>query len=373
MAIQTLLPYDINERNAASRAAQDLATGLEGVLQNKLQKMQQRQMQMNQAKAFQAAGIPQQEADLLASADPKTQELILKNYLSGAEAAGLEQALGGLGGQQMAQQPVMQQAMGALQAQPQDAIMQTLMRGLGGQQQAQQQMMQQSPQQQQGSIEQQGTSLAQALQRPRLNPQHRLKIEEMKQRKELAERKLSQADQARVDKETLPTYHDINKSAKAAKDSNIRLGRMEELINRGNLSDTAYYNGIKALSKVPVFGGFAESILETFQSPDTQEFEKLSTDFIKDAKQFFGNRITEQEVTMFLKTVPNLSQTNAGKRRVIRNMRIFNEASEVRKNAMDRVIKANGGKRPANLESLIEEEASRNLDALAAEFRKPTP
>lgn len=183
------------------------------------------------------------------------------------------------------------------------------------------------------------------------------------------ERKISATEQKEVDKETLPTYHEVNKAAKAGKDSNIRLGRMEELINRGKLTGTGFYNGIKALGKLPGIGGFIESIAESFLSPDTQEFEKLSTDFIKDAKQFFGNRITQQEVLMFLKTVPNLSQTNPGKKRVIRNMRIFNEATELRKKAMDKLIQDNNGKRPANLEALIEETVSPQLDALAEQFK----
>jgi hypothetical protein len=197
-----------------------------------------------------------------------------------------------------------------------------------------------------------------------------LRREAREERKEaLEEKKLSATEQRAVDKETLPTYKEVNDKAKASKDSNIRLGRMEELINKGNLSSAAFYNGIKALGKIPGIGGYIESIAESFLSPDTQEFEKLSTDFIKDAKQFFGNRITQQEVNLFLKTVPNLSQTGAGKRRVIRNMRIFNEAAGLRKKTMDEIIKENGGKRPANLESLIEERSAPQLDALAAEFK----
>ena len=371
MAIQTLLPYDLNERNAASNAAQSLATGLEGLLKGKVEKMQQRQMQANQAKAYAAAGIPQQEAELLAASDPQTQQLILKNYLAGAESAGLEQALGGLGGQQQMQpqmQPQLQQALGGLQGQPQDMIIQNLMKGLGAQQQASQPMVQQPQQQQQGSIEQQGTSLAQALTRPRLNPQHRLKIEEMKQRKELAERKLNQADQARVDKETLPTFKDINEKAKAAKDSDQRLNRIERLLDKGRVQDNIFIRSLGGLKSNKYIGGIADAIGTLISNKDTQEFEKLSTDFVKDAKQFFGSRITEAEVQLFLKTVPSLSQTNEGKRRVIRNMRIFNEAAELKQKAMNQIIKENGGTRPANLESLIDDRIGGQLDALKNQF-----
>jgi chemotaxis protein histidine kinase CheA len=202
------------------------------------------------------------------------------------------------------------------------------------------------------------------------NKEKELRREAREERKEaLEERKLSAVEQRYVDKETLPVYKEINDKAKASKDSNIRLGRMEHLINRGQLSNTAFYNGVKALGKIPGIGGYIESIAESFLSPDTQEFEKLSTDFIKDAKQFFGNRITQQEVAMFLKTVPNLSQTNAGKHRVIRNMRIFNEAAGLRKKIMDEIIRDNNGKRPADLESLIEERAEPQLNALAEQFK----
>lgn len=197
-----------------------------------------------------------------------------------------------------------------------------------------------------------------------------LRREAREERKEnLEERKLSAVEQRAVDKETLPVYKEINDKAKASKDSDIRLGRMEHLINRGQISNTTFYNGIKALGKIPGIGGYIESIAESFLSPDTQEFEKLSTDFIKDAKQFFGNRITQQEVAMFLKTVPNLSQTNAGKHRVIRNMRIFNEAAGLRKKIMDEIIRDNNGKRPADLESLIEQRAEPQLNALAQQFK----
>lgn len=375
MAIQTVLPYDINQRNDARRAASSISQTLEGLVSNHLQKMQSQKQQANQARAYIAAGIPQEQAGFLSSADPQTQQLILKNYLQAAQGSGLDQALAELGGQQspnMQPQSIMQNTMGALQSQPQDMVMRNLMQGLG-----QQQLQQEFPQQMNQQVQQQKpeltqlneNNLANVLQRPRLSPQHKLKIEEMKQRKEFHKEKLNAAQQKDVDKETLPTYHEVNKSAKAAKDSNIRLGRMEELINRGKLTDTAFYNGIKALGKLPGIGGFIESIAESFLSPDTQEFEKLSTDFIKDAKQFFGNRITQQEVMLFLKTVPNLSQTNPGKKRVVRNMRIFNEASELRKKSMDKLIKANGGKRPNNLEALIEQEVSPQLDALAEQFK----
>lgn len=375
MAIQTLLPYDINDRAQASRAAQDLATGLEGLMQNRVQKMQQRQMQTNQAKAFSALGIPQEQADLLASADPQTQQLVLKNYLSGAESAGLEQALaglgghGGLGGFENAPAQNMAQVLSTLPGNQQNAITQNLLKGLPSAA-LQQQSMAPYEIQQQVSPESQGNGLAQVLQRPRLNPQHRLKIEEMKQRRELAEKKLNAAEQSRINKETLPTYTKINDMAHGARESDMRLNRIEQLLDKGNVQDNVFIRGLDAASHNKYLGEIFGAVKTLVSNRDTQEFEKLSKDFLRDAKQFFGNRVTQGEIFTFLQTVPSLSQTNEGKRRVIRNMKIFNEGAKLRKQAMDKIIKDNGGRRPENLEILIEDMVGPQLDALANKFKE---
>jgi hypothetical protein len=297
--------------------------------------------------------------------------LTLKNYLAGAESAGLEQALGQLSGASYAQAAPagMQQVLGGLKNQPQDMVLQSVLKGLPQNNVPMQQaMMPQQMEQQPGLAQAQGTSLAEALQKPRINPQQRLKLAEMQQRKELAERKLSQTDQARVDKETLPVFKDVNDKAKAAKDSDQRLNRIEKLLNEGNVQDNFFIRSLEGLKHNKYFGSIAEGVQRLITNKDTQEFEKLSTDFVKDAKQFFGSRITEAEVQLFLKTVPSLAQTNEGKKRVIRNMRIFNQAAELKQQAMRQVIKQNGGKRPSNLEEQVDELIGPQLDALKNEF-----
>ena len=54
--------------------------------------------------------------------------------------------------------------------------------------------------------------------------------------------------------------------------------------------------------------------------------------------------------------------------RIINNMKAYNAADLIRKQAMDDVIEQSGGQRPANLETLIEKRAKPQLDALAKEF-----
>ena len=105
-------------------------------------------------------------------------------------------------------------------------------------------------------------------------------------------------------------------------------------------------------------------------SPDVEEFEKLSTDFIREAKEIFGARVTDRDLAAFMQIIPTLMQTDAGKNRVIENMRAFNKANHLRYNAMKQIIETNSGKRPANLELLVDEYTQPQLDKLAEQFRQ---
>jgi hypothetical protein len=167
-------------------------------------------------------------------------------------------------------------------------------------------------------------------------------------------------------KESLPVYKDIVKAAHDAQDNITRLDRMQELVQRGNLPKGWFNAALESISDR--FG----IDLSGIQGADTQEFKKLSKDFVKNAKSFFGARITDQDLRTFLQTVPNLSQSDEGRQRVINNLRNMEEAKLVRKDALDKILKANKGKRPANLEEQIDKIAKPRLDKLAQEFKAGT-
>lgn len=390
----------IDEPTLGGNLGRAVGTGISGLLENLVQRKASELEQNKRAMGYeQNWGLDPQQAKLLAGQPQDFQQEVLKALVTSQQNNAIsrelhpeQQMMQNLGTMLQPQQSLQQQPqsleglMNSMQGkeQPQDAITMALQKGLPQllrqeqlgkaaslpqRQEIPEAVRALAAQQPQQKAAKMGKSIAEVLQNKDLNPDQRLRVEALKQQRELAERKMTAAEQRDINKETKEIYHETNKAAKSARDSDIRLGRMEELVNKGNLSNTAFYNGMKAMSSLPGVGGFFESIAQSFLNPDTQEFEKLSTDFIKDAKQFFGNRVTEQEIGMFLKTVPTLSQTNPGKKRVIRNMRIFNEAARVRQNAMKDVIKANGGKRPEDLETLIEEVASPKLDALASEFK----
>ncbi len=105
---------------------------------------------------------------------------------------------------------------------------------------------------------------------------------------------------------------------------------------------------------------------------ETQEFEKLSAEFIKGAKGIFGSRITDQDLQAFMRMVPTLSNTNEGKLAVLRNIELVNEATLIKGKIRDKIVKANGGRRPYNLETMVEDISGPKIDQMAAEWKKAT-
>lgn len=203
-----------------------------------------------------------------------------------------------------------------------------------------------------------------------------------------------------ADKETKKYFESALDLEKAADFSDIRLNKMENLIKKGGLPISGFYNLFKSLeeSVAPAYGAAAGAaaggigagpvgaaigsaigglispigtLLRFAQrktSPNLEEFEKLSNDFIKDAKSIFGPRITDADLKAFMATIPTLGQTDEGKLAIINNMKMFNKASRVRAEAVKEIIRENGNKRPANLQLMVEERIRPQLDQLSQEF-----
>jgi hypothetical protein len=183
-------------------------------------------------------------------------------------------------------------------------------------------------------------------------------------------------------------------------ETNLTLNRMEKLIDEGGLPVAAFYKLFKNLEEKvnpavaagigggigTYLGGPVGAIIGTgigglispvatmlryaqrLTSPNTEEFEKLSASFIRNVKDIFGNRPTNLDVDKYLLTIPSLEQTDAGKRAIIHNMKVFNDAIEAKYKAYQEVLKENGGLIPKNLEVQVEEKAKPELDELSQEF-----
>lgn len=282
--------------------------------------------------------------------------------------------------------------------------------------------------QQQMQPEQQAQEVVEAVQPQVIEPVNPLSAKEKasatKEEKKLAheQKKLSDKEQAEAQKETKKYYDKVLEVEKSAQEADNRLDRMSKLIEKGDLPFSTYYNLLKNLEEhvsttagaaagagigtiiggaagaLPTYGagglagagigaGVGSAIggaigglinpvigvlrsVQRLTSPDTEEFEKLSNQFIGGAKAIFGARVTDNDLKAFMAQIPTLSNTDAGKKKIIHSMKIANEAEHIRADAMKEIIKENGGKRPFDLPLQVEERAKPEIEKLAEKFRE---
>jgi len=164
-----------------------------------------------------------------------------------------------------------------------------------------------------------------------------------------------------AEKEAKPIIKETSDKYKSALETQNSLKRMEQLIQTGRLTRPRARAFLNFLEH-GIWGVGLD--FHHLESPESQEFDKLSKSMLKQAKSIFGSRITDMDVKSFLKMVPDLLQTREGKRRIIYNMKLMNQGSMVRKKAMDDIIEENGGRAPNNLETLIDKRAAKQLDEI---------
>lgn len=154
---------------------------------------------------------------------------------------------------------------------------------------------------------------------------------------------------------------EIEKGYSTARNEDLRLGRMEELSKKGDVSTPAM---MKVLDKL----GLPVGILS---NPDTEEYHKLETDFIREARDIFpGGRITNYEIQSYLKTIPTLMNSKEGREAIIHNRRLLNDAKKIRYDEYKKILKENGGKKPANMGILLDERIENKINDLEDQFRE---
>lgn len=223
-----------------------------------------------------------------------------------------------------------------------------------GQQQSQMQGISEQPMQQQNQLDALGQFAQQSQQKPGqltlgANPIERRHRETLAQQKELAQHK-----------ETKELRHEIVQKSKAAKEDLRDLDRLEELQNSGKL-DTPGYTEFLNRSGLDI---------QALKSPESEEFQKIQANFLRNAKQYFGGRISNYEVESFLKTIPTLSNSNEGRKRIIANLKNIARGAIEYNSALKEVISENKGVPPFDLEERIDDKIDKRLDKISDQFKK---
>ncbi len=204
---------------------------------------------------------------------------------------------------------------------------------------------------------------------PEAQPDRSYETPAMRSKRELEEIKGKNAKQVRVDKETFPYYKKLKDQYATTPEVDARLDEMEQLLDTGQVQGGTFVKTMESLSQIPYVGKLAGAIEQAFLTTESQIFKKLSTDFLRDAKPYFGNNLSTREVELFLERVPSLMLSNDGNRAVIRNFRALNDYVKASDKIMEGIIAENGGERPRHLESRVQERMKPNAEKLRKAFR----
>lgn len=378
-------------QNLLARLGSDVGTGLGQGLSQGLEQLTQHKLNQirasNLTQMLQKLNVPPQEANLIPHLSPKAQEEYFSNVFArggfeqSQQAAPMDQMLNMLSQQQQAQPQGQQPQISAADLLTQQQSINPLIEQALSKSKIGQKIAASNNQKAQSPLAQlKPAQPVSPLAKPTQAQLQKMSATDRKEAFELE--KLARKEQHEEIKHSTNWLDEIKKNEKGVKGANIRLKRMTKLINEGSLPVAAFYNGIQSLSRgdigsnIPLIGGIVSAVEKAIgqvgravqtgvTARDTEEFEKLSADFAKDAKQFFGSRLTDADLKAFMATVPTLTQTDSGKLQVIRNLEQFNKLIEDQANAANKIIKANGGKIPANLRQLVEDATSGEIDAVA--------
>jgi hypothetical protein len=343
-----------------------LGQGLNALAQSKLSSAMQRHQAMQSAKGLAALGIPFEQAHSIALLPQDLQSLVLKNYLQGAESSGLDQALAGILGtgseqvqqredqgiQQLLQQvaPQQQQQRGP-ELTGKDALLNAIQ-----DYQTRQNPQQQNPTQINSIPTSQGpqkvNSLVEAITKPRLKPEHKLKVAELQQKNQQANRKLN---------------HDyitkVYNAERATNQEDKVLKRVIAIREGGQARTAAMTQALKELG----------IDYQGLKNNDTLELEKLGSWFLQGASDLFGGRVSNQQMQVRLRQVPNDLQTDEGAKLLANQMLLNNESKHAEAKAIRDIIEENGGEPPWDLQIKAAKRVEKIEEDLAKRFINAEP
>jgi len=167
----------------------------------------------------------------------------------------------------------------------------------------------------------------------------------------------------KLDVEAFKTTSDYREKVlseyEASKKTINQLERMEALDKQNKLTK-------------PLMAKLSESMgipLSVLSNPASEEYQKLSQDLMSNITKTFGNRILQVEVENFLKTIPTLLNSQEGRQRIVKNMKMLLEPQKLAYEAY-KDIRKEGGRTPIDLHERVLERMEPKLDKLAEDFKK---
>ena len=141
------------------------------------------------------------------------------------------------------------------------------------------------------------------------------------------------------EKANIKELKEVEKKKKAYRDNGILISSM----TKGNESKKLP----KGLGKLVTIDPDTGDIRPTAQlagviNPETELYVKNLKQFLKGAKDFFGARVTNFDVSSFMQQLPGLLNSEQGRRVILKQMELVNELESIHANELDQGIKHYG-------------------------------
>ncbi|HTJ49058.1 MAG TPA: hypothetical protein VL443_06345 [Cyclobacteriaceae bacterium] len=357
MAFQVLT--DPSKNAVSESIGSALSTGLQNLVSHKLNAIQEQKQRQQTMTGLQALGYNAQQAAQLAHLDPQSLQQVVKQKLAEPGEQAYAQALGSLLGNQ---QPNMAQEQ---QVQPEPGI------NLNAKQKLQLKKYLESPKAKAAHSPEELQKYQSYLNRPEpvvKQPAQAkapsLKGLNAKQATELAKLGLDQQKLARKDRlearaESKEFREKLRERTKAAKETLESLDRFEELEKEG-LPGAGYVEFLKNSGlDIPALVG-----------APAEEYNKIAANFIRGAKAVFGARLTDTDVEQFLKTVPSLSNSPEGRKRINANLKRIAQLEVLESDSAKEIIKANGGEIPFDFAEKVDDLVDKKRESVYKQFKK---
>ena len=280
-----------------------------------------------------------------AAQTPQAQQFQMQQYLQGQQDLGLANLLGLQMPAQAGTQP-QAESLGLMQAEPQDQDLGAAMQ-MPMDTQAQASLIDRLSDEQLALIEQRYPKFGQSLR------------ESKKRRSE--ERRETTKTISESYKETKDYRADTTSKNRAAKTDLARLDRMQALEETGKLEPGAW---VSFLDRI----GFKAAL-----NPESQEFEKLVSDFTANIKDRFGARVTDLDLRVFLQSIPTLQNSKEGRQRIYKTLRDLRQIEIDEYNAMRDIVKDSQNKGqalPFDLQEKVADRMDASYDKFSEKFKE---
>lgn len=131
---------------------------------------------------------------------------------------------------------------------------------------------------------------------------------------------------------------ELNKKRKTRAESLAKTNRLTTLNDSGKIPDGAGRIVINPNTGEP----YAVASLLGLVNPETQVFVKTINDYLSVAKDFFGGRVTDFDIKAFKSRLPNLLNTQDGRRMIIEQMKLMEELQAVYDEELEKGFKHYG-------------------------------